>query len=52
MESLVGAPQVVLAEADGTGHAANFARVVLPAGTPRGALVPITPTSLSEGLLR
>jgi threonylcarbamoyladenosine tRNA methylthiotransferase MtaB len=52
LESLVGRPLTVLAEADGTGHAENFARVALPAGTPRGALLTMTPTSLSEGLLR
>ena len=52
LESLVGTPQAVLAEADGTGHAENFARVALPDRTPRGALVTVTPTALSEGLLR
>jgi threonylcarbamoyladenosine tRNA methylthiotransferase MtaB len=52
LETLVGTPQTVLAEADGTGHAENFARVALPDGTPRGALVIITPASLDEGLLR
>jgi threonylcarbamoyladenosine tRNA methylthiotransferase MtaB len=52
LESLIGRPLAVLAEADGTGHAENFARVALPAGTPRGALVAVTPTALSDGLLR
>ncbi len=52
LEGLVGAPQAVLAEADGTGHAENFARVALPHGTPRGALITVTPTALSEGLMR
>jgi threonylcarbamoyladenosine tRNA methylthiotransferase MtaB len=52
LESLIGHPLAVLAEADGTGHAENFARVALPAGTPRGALVAVTPTALSGGLLR
>jgi len=52
LASLVGTPQKVLAEADGTGHAENFARVALPDGTPRGALLDITPTALSEGMLR
>jgi threonylcarbamoyladenosine tRNA methylthiotransferase MtaB len=52
LESLVGSPQVVLAEADGTGHAETFARVALPEGTPRGALVTVMPTTVSEGLLR
>jgi threonylcarbamoyladenosine tRNA methylthiotransferase MtaB len=52
LAGLVGQPQTVLAEADGTGHAENFARVALPAGTPRGALLALTPTTLAEGLLR
>jgi threonylcarbamoyladenosine tRNA methylthiotransferase MtaB len=52
LESLLGQAQNVLAENDGTGHAENFARVALPAGTPRGRLVTITPTLLSDGLLR
>jgi threonylcarbamoyladenosine tRNA methylthiotransferase MtaB len=52
LESLVGTPQTVLAEADGTGHAENFARVALSRGTPRGALVTLTPTTLVEGLLQ
>lgn len=52
LRSLIGTPQTVLAEADGTGHAENFARIALPAGTPRGALVIVTPAAFSEGLLR
>jgi threonylcarbamoyladenosine tRNA methylthiotransferase MtaB len=52
LRSLVGQPQTVLAEADGTGHAENFARVALPEGTPRGTMLTLTPTSLAEGLLR
>lgn len=51
LRSLIGRPLDVLAEADGTGHAGNFARVTLPAGTPRGTIVTITPTELEEGLL-
>jgi threonylcarbamoyladenosine tRNA methylthiotransferase MtaB len=51
LESLIGHPLAVLAEADGTGHAENFARVALPAGTPRGAIVSVTPTRLEAGLL-
>lgn len=51
LRSLIGRPLAVLAEADGTGHAENFARVALPAGTPRGAIVSVTPTRLEEGLL-
>jgi threonylcarbamoyladenosine tRNA methylthiotransferase MtaB len=52
LEGLIGTPLAVLAENDGTGHAENFARVALPTGTPRGALVIVAPTELSEGLLR
>jgi threonylcarbamoyladenosine tRNA methylthiotransferase MtaB len=52
LESLVGRSLTVLAEADGTGHAENFARVALPQGTPRGALVAIDVAALSEGMLR
>jgi threonylcarbamoyladenosine tRNA methylthiotransferase MtaB len=52
LEGLVGRSLAVLAEADGTGHAENFARVALPAGTPRGALVNVTPAALAGGLLR
>jgi threonylcarbamoyladenosine tRNA methylthiotransferase MtaB len=52
LQSLVGMPHTVLAEADGTGHAETFARVALPEGTPRGALVTVTATEVSEGLLR
>ena len=47
----IGRPLRVLAERDGTGHAENFARAALPAGTPPGAIVAITPTRLAEGLL-
>jgi threonylcarbamoyladenosine tRNA methylthiotransferase MtaB len=52
LNSLIGQPHSVLAEADGTGHAENFARVALPPGTPRGAIVSITPTGLEGGLLQ
>jgi threonylcarbamoyladenosine tRNA methylthiotransferase MtaB len=52
LEGLLGTPQTVLAESDGTGHAANFARVALPRGTARGAIVTVTPTRLEEGLLK
>ena len=51
LQSQIGRPLSVLAEADGTGHAENFARVRLPAGTPRGAIVTITPSAIEEGLL-
>jgi threonylcarbamoyladenosine tRNA methylthiotransferase MtaB len=52
LHTLIGQPLAVLAEADGTGHAPNFARVAVPAGTPRGAIVTVTPTRLEEGLLK
>jgi threonylcarbamoyladenosine tRNA methylthiotransferase MtaB len=49
--SLIGSPQRVLAERDGTGHAENFARMRLPAGTHPGAVITVTPTRLIEGML-
>jgi threonylcarbamoyladenosine tRNA methylthiotransferase MtaB len=52
LRSLIGQPQAVLAESDGTGHAPNFARLAVPAGTPRGAILTVTPTRLAEGLLQ
>jgi threonylcarbamoyladenosine tRNA methylthiotransferase MtaB len=52
LQSLLGREQSVLAEADGTGHAGNFARVALPAGTPRGALIAVTPQTIEAGLLK
>ena len=51
LESLLGTEQLVLAEADGTGYGPSFARVALPDGTPRGAIVPIIPTRHEKGLL-
>jgi threonylcarbamoyladenosine tRNA methylthiotransferase MtaB len=51
LNSLIGTPLEVLAERDGTGHAENFARVRLPADTPAGSLISITPTRIVEGLL-
>ena len=50
--ALLGQPHAVLAEADGTGHAENFARFALPAGTRRGEMLTLVPTSLAEGLLQ
>jgi len=52
LRSLIGRPLAIVAEADGTGHAANFARVAVPPGTVRGAIVSVTPTALREGLLQ
>lgn len=51
LQGLIGTPQRVLAERDGTGHAENFARVRLPAGTAPGAVVELEPTCVVEGLL-
>lgn len=51
LRGLIGTPQSVLAETDGTGYAANFARVAVPDGTPRATIVTVTPTRLEEGLL-
>jgi threonylcarbamoyladenosine tRNA methylthiotransferase MtaB len=48
---LVGTSLSVLAERDGTGHAQNFARVQLPAGSVPGTIVHLTPTRIIEGQL-
>ncbi len=50
-QALVGTPLAVLAERDGTGHATNFARVMLPQATPAGSLLTVVPTEIREGLL-
>jgi len=52
LQGLLGREHAVLAEADGTGHAGNFARIALPAGTPRGAVVAVTPRAIEAGLLK
>ncbi|WP_328597941.1 MiaB/RimO family radical SAM methylthiotransferase [Croceibacterium soli] len=52
LQTLVGQPQSVLVESDGTGHAANFARVVAPPGARRGSIITLTPTKLEKGLLQ
>jgi len=51
LRSLIGRPQTILTESDGTGHAENFACVQAPAGIERGAIITITPTRLLEGML-
>ncbi len=51
LATLIGQPQRVLAERDGTGHAENFARVQLAPGTAPGTIVTATPTRIIEGLL-
>jgi threonylcarbamoyladenosine tRNA methylthiotransferase MtaB len=50
LQSLIGQPLEVLAESDGTGHAANFARVAVP-GAARGCVVSVTPKAVAEGVL-
>ncbi|UVI38572.1 MiaB/RimO family radical SAM methylthiotransferase [Qipengyuania spongiae] len=52
LASLIDTPLAALAESDGTGYAPNLARVKLPQGTPRGAIVTVTPTKFEEGLLQ
>ena len=52
LRSLIGKSLEVLAENDGTGHAANFARVALPTGTPPGTILRIVPTRTEGDLLR
>jgi threonylcarbamoyladenosine tRNA methylthiotransferase MtaB len=51
LASLIGTPLRVLAERDGTGHAENFARVRLPAGTKAGDHLTIVPRQIAEGML-
>lgn len=51
LQSLIGQPQTILVERDGTGHAENFASVIAPKGVERGAIITITPTHLLEGML-
>ena len=51
LSSQIGQKLEVLAERDGTGHAANFARVQLPDHSVAGALVTVTPSRIIEGLL-
>ncbi|WP_408590531.1 MiaB/RimO family radical SAM methylthiotransferase [Novosphingobium sp.] len=51
LQSLLGKPRKVLAERDGTGHAPDFAPYRLPPGAAPGAVLTITPTRISEGLL-
>jgi threonylcarbamoyladenosine tRNA methylthiotransferase MtaB len=51
LASLIGQPQLVLAERDGTGYAPNYARFRLPAEATPGELVTITAERLEEGLL-
>ena len=52
LASLVDKPHAVLAERDGTGYTPNFARVLLPQGTPAGDILTVTPTAFENGLLQ
>lgn len=52
LESLLDCDLPVLAESDGTGYSPSFARVAVPHGTERGAIVTVRPTRIDEGLLR
>lgn len=47
----LGKPLWVLAERGGSGHAADFAPVRVPPGTPPGALVEVVPARIVEGML-
>jgi threonylcarbamoyladenosine tRNA methylthiotransferase MtaB len=47
----IGKPLSVLAERDGTGHAEDFAGVVLPLGTRPGTVITVTPQAVVEGML-
>ncbi|HEX5644895.1 MAG TPA: MiaB/RimO family radical SAM methylthiotransferase [Erythrobacter sp.] len=51
LQAHVGQQLPVLAEADGTGHAPDFARVAVPSGTPAGRIVMVRPSRIMEGLL-
>ncbi len=51
LATLVGQPQEVLAERDGTGHSPTFARVQLAPATRPGTIVTVIPTQIIEGLL-
>lgn len=51
LQTLVGKPQAVLAERDGSGYTPHFARVAVPDGVAPGTLVTITPARIEEGLL-
>ena len=49
--SMLGKPLSVLAEKDGTGHAENFAPVILPPACTAGEIVTVTPRSIKDGML-
>ena len=47
----LGRSHAVLAEADGTGYAENFARIALPRGTEPGTITTVIPSRIEKGLL-
>jgi threonylcarbamoyladenosine tRNA methylthiotransferase MtaB len=49
--SMIGKSLSVLAEKDGTGHAENFAPVILPSGCRAGEMVAVTPGRIIDGML-
>lgn len=51
LAGLIGRPQSVLAEKDGTGYAENFARIVVPQGTTPGTIRTLIPSRFEKGLL-
>ena len=48
---LIGKPQAVLAERDGTGHSVAFAPYRLPRNARAGEILTLTPTRIVEGML-
>lgn len=52
LATLIGTPQRVLAERDGSGHAENFARFHLPEGIAPGTVTTLTATRIEQGLLQ
>ena len=48
---LIGKPQAVLAERDGTGHSGAFAPYRLPRNARAGEILTLTPTRIVEGML-
>lgn len=51
LEAQLGKSHRVLAEKDGTGHAENFARAILPVGTSAGTILTVRPDKIKEGML-
>ena len=49
--SMLGKPLAVLGERDGTGHAENFAPVILPENCSAGEMVTVTPRRIIDGKL-